>query len=238
LFNIGPDGEVVIRKASAHGLGHLRPPYRNEAADALSEEEHGDEPDTGVAPWQEDAWKAIIRSALAGHPRRVDWGALPGFDQIAAGQHTASTPDLLKSMANHNRGLERYADRIKPFNFMLWYHAKRPEDRLWEAKNSAAPAWRPRERAPKAVSPYYKNLADVPDDQIVDRDTGEVVPRSALRTYAEVLRNYHRSAESKFLNGGGHDTGPLRRRHVVVDQVFYIGKEADGFEERNVTGGR
>ncbi len=228
----------MIRKASAHGLGHLRPPYRNEAADALSEEEHGDEPDTGVAPWQEDAWKAIIRSALAGHPRRVDWGALPGFDQIAAGQHTASTPDLLKSMANHNRGLERYADRIKPFNFMLWYHAKRPEDRLWEAKNSAAPAWRPRERAPKAVSPYYKNLADVPDDQIVDRDTGEVVPRSALRTYAEVLRNYHRSAESKFLNGGGHDTGPLRRRHVVVDQVFYIGKEADGFEERNVTGGR
>ena len=27
LFNIGPDGRPIIRKASAHGLGHLNPPY-------------------------------------------------------------------------------------------------------------------------------------------------------------------------------------------------------------------
>ena len=27
LFNRGPDGELTIRKASAHGLGHLLPPY-------------------------------------------------------------------------------------------------------------------------------------------------------------------------------------------------------------------
>ena len=28
LFNIASDGQIIIRKASAHGLGHLLPPYR------------------------------------------------------------------------------------------------------------------------------------------------------------------------------------------------------------------
>ena len=32
LFNVGPSGEVIIRKASAHGLGHYLAPY--EADDA------------------------------------------------------------------------------------------------------------------------------------------------------------------------------------------------------------
>ena len=32
LFNWGPDGKPVIRKASAHGLGHLLPPYGDDEA--------------------------------------------------------------------------------------------------------------------------------------------------------------------------------------------------------------
>jgi len=33
MFNIDSAGEPIIRKASAHGLGHLLPPYSDEAKD-------------------------------------------------------------------------------------------------------------------------------------------------------------------------------------------------------------
>lgn len=113
---------------------------------------------------------------------------------------------------------------------MLGFFTKRAADRVWEDPNGAAP-WSPSERPPKAASPYHSDPRDVPDDQLFDRDTGEPVAKSALRSYAEVLRGYHRSPETKFLGDGPADIGPLRRRHVVVGPVYYIGKESDSFEE-------
>jgi hypothetical protein len=44
LFNLDSAGEPIIRKASAHGLGHLLPPYS---------EEPKDERESGVRQWQE-----------------------------------------------------------------------------------------------------------------------------------------------------------------------------------------
>ena len=52
-----------------------------------------------------------------------------------------------------------------------------------------------------------------------------------LRTVADVLRNYHRQPEYKFLGGGWNEDGVLRRRHIVVDTIEDIGKESDGWEE-------
>jgi hypothetical protein len=51
------------------------------------------------------------------------------------------------------------------------------------------------------------------------------------RTVADVLRDYHRQPEYKFLGGGWNEEGILRRRHVVVDKIEDIGKESDGWEE-------
>ena len=59
LFNIDDDGRPVLRKASAHGLGYLLPPYPKEKAPvsipapgvALSE--------IGVERWQYDLWYRI-----------------------------------------------------------------------------------------------------------------------------------------------------------------------------------
>ena len=48
---------------------------------------------------------------------------------------------------------------------------------------------------------------------------------------ADVLRDYHRQPEYKFLGGGWNEEGPLRRRHVFADTVEDIGKESDGWEE-------
>jgi hypothetical protein len=57
------------------------------------------------------------------------------------------------------------------------------------------------------------------------------VPVKWLRTVADVLRDYHRQPEYKFLGGGWNEEGILRRRHVLVDTVEDIGKESDGWEE-------
>ena len=64
LFNIGGDGQPIIRKASAHGLGHLYPPYGNEDPDEP-------ERDSGVLTWQEDLWRDIVSAALRDDPQPI-----------------------------------------------------------------------------------------------------------------------------------------------------------------------
>ena len=66
-----------------------------------------------------------------------------------------------------------------------------------------------------------------------DRNSENTDPVSAkwLRTVADVLRDYHRQPEYKFLGGGWNEEGVLRRRHVFVDTIEDIGKESDGWEE-------
>ena len=49
----------------------------------------------------------------------------------------------------------------------------------------------------------------------------------ALKTYAEALAQFHLSTEDKFENGDFTDIGATRRRHVYVESVGMIGKEAN-----------
>jgi hypothetical protein len=71
LFNIGEAGTPVLRKASAHGLGHLRGPY-----DSANPAEGIPAPTVsldklGVELWQHDLWWLIAVSALSENPDRV-----------------------------------------------------------------------------------------------------------------------------------------------------------------------
>jgi hypothetical protein len=83
---------------------------------------------------------------------------------------------------------------------------------------------------PKPSAPYnrdpYKSLP-----RIRDRVTGEPVGQEWLRTYAEALRGYHRHPETKFLHGEAMDSGQTQRRHVFVETIEDIGKEADRWDD-------
>jgi hypothetical protein len=48
-----------------------------------------------------------------------------------------------------------------------------------------------------------------------------------LKTYAEVLVQYHLSCENKFAKGQFLDRGRTERRHVFATAVAWIGKEVN-----------
>src|SRR5262249_33547719 len=95
LFNIDPPGHPIIRKASAHGLGHLLPPYGEEGAPANIPKPSMRLDQIGVVRWQYDLWYQIIRAVLDGHPDQADLGYHPNLDRPAASRYAATTPDLL-----------------------------------------------------------------------------------------------------------------------------------------------
>jgi hypothetical protein len=88
---------------------------------------------------------------------------------------------------------------------------------------------------PKPISPYsrdrYRMLS-----QIRDRVSGEPVEQRWLRTYAETLRGYHRYPETKFLHADATDNGRTERRHILVEMIEDIGKEADKWDEEEPLG--
>ena len=85
---------------------------------------------------------------------------------------------------------------------------------------------RPRkETVPKPSAPFERDPVKGAAGAF-DRLTGERVPQGRLKTYADALRAYHLSCESKFENGEAWDAGETRRRLVVAERVELVGKEA------------
>jgi hypothetical protein len=218
LFNWGDDGLPVIRKASAHGLGHLMPPYGDDDPDAPPRT-------SGVHLWQEHLWKELILASARGDDDDAGLQWRVDLERPAASRYAATTPAVLSWFKTFNRDLP-YEEKVRPFNFLLWFHAKKPHDLAGEDELAL---FGPRQRRPKPVAPYQRDLSKI--EQRWDRDTGDLVGPEWLRTYAEVLRTYPVHSESKFLDGVRSQCGPTRRRHVKANLVWNIGKEADRFEE-------
>jgi hypothetical protein len=121
LFNIDPCGRPIIRKASAHGLGHLLAPYDESKAPAIIPAPSTPLRDIGVERWQYDLWFQIVSGALAGHPDTPDLNYHPALTDSAAGRYGATTPTLLSWFDTYNRN-RAYADQVRPFGFMTAFH--------------------------------------------------------------------------------------------------------------------
>jgi hypothetical protein len=234
LFNVGPSGEVVIRKASAHGLGHYLAPYEAEnpprsiPAPSVSLEE------IGVDRWHYDLWHTVIRAALEGHPDQVDLSYHSGLSEPAVSRYGATTPKLLGWFKLHNSGRE-YGSQVKPHNFLIAFQGRQDltgtHGEPWTPKRG-----RPRKPSPiRPVAPFNRNISEAADTAF-DRETGKRIEAGSLVTYAEALAQYHLRPESKFLNGDFFDRGRTERRHVVAVQILHIGKEANRWEEQYFVG--
>ena len=224
LFNRDADGKPIIRKASAHGLGHYAAPYGDE-------EETRDDRGSGVRLWEEDVWKKIVSAALGDQLREVDYAFRREMLRPAHSRYGATRPAVLDWFKRYNEG-RPYAEQVKPFNFLLTFFLRRQEDL---AAEDPMHEFDPKLNEIRPVAPFEKDSERVLK-HIFDRNSETLapVPTTWLRTVADVLRDYHRQPEYKFLGGGWNEEGVLRRRHVFADTIEDIGKESDGWEEDEV----
>ncbi|MGI4949208.1 MAG: hypothetical protein ACRYHC_11065 [Janthinobacterium lividum] len=234
LFNLAADGTPIMRKVSAHGLGHLSPPYTEVDAPA-----HLPVPDRsvlrdGTDRWHCDLWHYIIVAALSGHPDQVRLDYHPALNKPAVSRYGATSPELLRWFRRNNAS-RSYRDQVKPFNFLLsMTEGFRPD--LEGTLASAAKRGRPKKRAKLAPVAPFDSDHDKALALAFDRNTGEPVPASALKTFAEALAQYHLSPEPKFLNARHTDRGTTVRRHVRMTSTRHIGKESHDWERQATFG--
>ena len=232
LFNIDGSGRPVIRKASAHGLGHLISPYGVEEAptcfpDPLPAVLSGKEK---LQRWHYDVWCAILEAVLRGSPDEVTFDYNPALMGPTVSRYTATSPELLKWFDAWNEGRD-YADQIKPHNFLYTLHRRRfakaeiPDPIEGSAEGSDI----------RPVAPFERDLKKS-IAQAFDRETGRAVSASDLEPYTEALCDYPFRSEAKFLNGDTFDAGPTEHLYVHATEVRYIGKEADRWEEEYYLG--
>jgi hypothetical protein len=203
LFNRTKSG-VVVRKASGHGLGHLMAPYDESPPERRERIER-----IGVPLWQEDLWKEIIRAADSDQPDQTRFMAMPGFDAPAASQYAATTPELLRWFDGYN-DRRPSGERVFPFGFLLSLQAKsRIEMAKDEPEALSHELWR--RRKPRPAAPYFKRPTEA-EDYAFDRERGEAIPGSWLKSHGRSLIRYHLHPETKFQGGEFDQRGPLTRR--------------------------
>jgi hypothetical protein len=232
LFNCDDVERPVLRKASAHGLGHLRAPYDESVPACGIPPPRAPLHKMGVELWQHDLWYQIVSAALNGHPDQVDLAYHPALNYPAMSRYAATTPKLLRWFKSYNRELP-YAQQVKPFNFLVALQgdplAGSPEQ-IGPAQGERRPR-RARSDAPRPIAPFTRDPAEAARHAF-DRDTAEPVRRDALKTYAQAVAQYHINPEPKFLKGDYLDRGTTQRRHIRVSGIRYIGKEANRLEEQ------
>jgi hypothetical protein len=171
-------------------------------------------PSSEAKNWQDDMWLEIINATLEGrHPK---YSLLHGFDQPSVSRYGATSPELLRWFKAHNED-RPYKQQVKPFNFLLALQARHDCKKL------------------KPAAPFDKDMS-MAASRCFDRETSEPIESDKLKTYQESLAQYHLHPETKFLNGDYLDSGKTERRHVVVQSIQYIGKEANKWEEQFYTG--
>jgi transcriptional regulator with XRE-family HTH domain len=216
LYNLDEQGRPLLRKISAHGLGHLLPPYGEYQATSAIPEPIVSLTELEAERWQHDLWYRIIVAALGDTPEQVNLDDLPGFDRPAVSRYTAATPKLLRWFDRHNEE-KPYGERVRPFGFLLAYQVN-----MLPFSG---------EDFPRPVSAYDSDLGKAAEG-CLDRETGRPVPRDQLKSYWDALAQYHLHPESKFHNGDYTDRGFTRRRHIRALATEYIGKEANRWEEQ------
>jgi hypothetical protein len=233
LFNVGDDGVPIMRKVSAHGLGHLRQPYNadNPAVGIPPPDETVLK--EGIALWHNDLWFQIVSAALAGHPDQVALNYHQTLGAPAISRYGASSPDLLRWFKTWNRN-RSYRDQVKPFGFLLAMSARLNLEGERIMENNRTEKRRSAKR-PKPISPYDQDHAKAVASAF-DRVSGDPVPATALKSYGEALAQYHIQPESKFLNADYLDRGVTTRRHVRMTATRHIGKESNDWERQAILG--
>jgi hypothetical protein len=233
LFNLASDNGPIMRKVSAHGLGHLLQPYNDDKAPPNFPTPDKSVLKDGTLRWHCDLWRQIVSATLAGYPDQARRDYHPALGQPAISRYAATSPDMLRWFKTYNAN-RRYRDQVKPFGFLL------AMSEVWDVGgesiiSSASRGRRKKSKGLKPIAPFETDHGKAVQ-LAFDRETGSSVPASSLRTYADALAQYHISPESKFLNGDFSERGTTQRRHIRMASALHIGKEANDWERQAIIG--
>jgi hypothetical protein len=231
LYNHGPNGRPIIRKGSAHGLGHLMAPYSKEGAPGDIPAPAVPERDLELQRWQYDLWYRILEAAI--DDRAVDLDGVPGFDRPAMARVSVTRPAVESWFRPHNRN-KHYNERTRPFGFLITPTVRALDKPLGSAGRSF-----------HLVAPYEKASAKWIDADYFDIYSGESYRVSTtaygegvakVQTYRDHAVRYAKHPDPKRLGPDGTpcrtlSTGLLSPRHVDAFDITQIGKEVNRLDE-------
>jgi hypothetical protein len=161
---------------------------------------------------------------------KLRFGSVPTIGRVSI-----SSPAVMRPLVALNEG-KKYADKIKPFNFVLTCHI-----RAFGHPTGADP------NHFHLIAPYDSDPRRWLKMKWIDQYSGKQYSittdadhgsRNAARvkTYDEVAVEYEYHPESKCADANGSTcekatTGLLQRRHIHIDLIKYIGKESNSLEE-------
>jgi len=227
LYSLDEDGNPVLRSAtenspgekwSEHGLGHLLNPT---------------DPDEDARDWIRELWEIELRRVLGAPSSEPEWLSRPAIGRVTIGK-----PRTLEPFEALNAG-KPYAERIKPFNFLLTAHLPQfvapPVSEDPHRFQLVAP-WEP--DASKWLELNWVNKYATGSETYVLTTDGSADGSATARvqSYADVLAEYRVHPEPKSLApdgkpAGWHGHGLLKRRAVTATRLVHVGKEANELEE-------
>jgi len=169
--------------------------------------------------WEKTLWRNIL---MYEHGIMTKKELLQTYEgQYAVASHSISTAELYRRVKVLNRGKPQER-QLKPYNFV----------------QVGSPAMSDEKGEPIYPLTYFtKNLGQAPFQPCVDAHTGKMYKQHThhyWNTLDKMVEDYIDHPESKFRNGD--KTGKMRRRHLVVNKINHIGKEANELEETEVLG--
>ena len=169
--------------------------------------------------WQKTLWKNILDYEHSLITKEELFENYRG--EYSVNQLFLTTKNLYNRVKtfNRNKSLDK---QIKPYNFTL----------------AGSPIMLDENNEPiYPLTSFTKNYDQAPYQPFIDAHTGKLYNKHThhyWNTLDKMIEDYIDHPESKFKNG--NKTGKMRRRHVFVKKIIYIGKETNELEETEILG--
>lgn len=163
-----------------------------------------------VTDWQAEVWLDILRL-------HYGFVLITEIEEkyshmYAVARLSVSTAHVWKRFERFNKG-KSWNEQIKPFNFYLVGFKMLNEN--------GVPV--------KPISSFSKDSQSIVHREFIDYQTGEMKRGSHyFKTLSQTILDYAGHPEYKF----DGEIGLLARRHLVVDDVVHIGKEANNIDDQ------
>lgn len=166
----------------------------------------------GGGDWHEEIWDDLLQlhyDMISSRDIEEKYANMYAVSKLAV-----STPNVWNRFKKLNKG-KSWKEQIKPFNFCLvGFQAVEENGRVI-----------------KPLAPYSDNPQTIVHEPFIDYETGEVMQGSHyFKSLSKTILQYAEHPEHKFEG----DIGTLERRHIHVDGILYIGKEANNIDEEEL----